>query len=77
MEGGSTRPRCLVKLENYNVFMVFSHTNFMSEEIESAQKNQKKIGSAEDNPDTSGPAENLREEAAEMVDEGEDSQEPA
>jgi hypothetical protein len=57
--------------------MVFSHTNFMSEEIESAQKNQKKIGSAEDNPDTSGPAENLREEAAEMVDEGEDSQEPA
>ena len=49
----------------------------MSEEIESAQKNQKKIGSAEDNPDTSGPAENLREEAAEMVDEGEDSLEPA
>ncbi|MGH9925591.1 MAG: hypothetical protein ACRD5B_09460 [Nitrososphaeraceae archaeon] len=57
--------------------MVFSHTNFISEEIESAQKNQKKIGSAEDNPDTSGPAENLREEAVEMVDEGEDSQEPA
>ncbi|MGI0042929.1 MAG: hypothetical protein ACRD47_04390 [Nitrososphaeraceae archaeon] len=49
----------------------------MSEDIESAQKNQKEIGSAEDNPDTSGPAENLREEAAEMVDEGEDSQEPA
>lgn len=49
----------------------------MSEDIESAQKNQKKIGSAEDNPDTSGPAENLREEAAEMVDEDEDSWEPA
>ena len=49
----------------------------MSKDIESAQKNQKKIGSAEDNPDTSGPAENLREEAAEMVDESEDSLEPA
>lgn len=49
----------------------------MSEDIESAQKNQKKIGSVEDNPDTSGPAENLREEAAEMVDEDEDSREPA
>lgn len=49
----------------------------MSEDIESAQKNQKKVGSAEDNPETSGPAENLREEAAEMVDEEKDSQEPA
>jgi hypothetical protein len=49
----------------------------MSEDIESAQKNQKKIGKAQDNPETSGPAENLREEAAEMVDEDEDSREPA
>jgi hypothetical protein len=32
---------------------------------------------AENNPETSGPAENLREEAAEMVDEEEDSSEPA
>jgi hypothetical protein len=30
----------------------------MSEDIESAQKNQKKIGAAEENPETSGPAEN-------------------
>jgi hypothetical protein len=45
--------------------------------LESAQKNQKKIGQAESNPETSGPAENLREEAAEMTDEGEDSKEPA
>lgn len=44
---------------------------------ESAQKNQKKIESAQNNPETSGPAENLREEAAEMVDEDEDSREPA
>jgi hypothetical protein len=48
-----------------------------SEDIESAQKNQKKIGAAEDEPETTGPAENLREEAAEMVDEDEESKEPA
>ena len=40
-----------------------------SEEIETAQKNQKKIGAAENDPETIGPAENLREEAANMVDE--------
>ena len=45
--------------------------------LESAQKNQKKIGQAESNPETSGPTENLREEAAEMTDEGQDSKEPA
>lgn len=50
----------------------------MSEEnIESAQKNQRKIGAAEENPETSGPAENLREEAAEMTDKDQDSEEPA
>ena len=38
------------------------------ENIESAQKNQKKIEQTEENPETSGPAENLREEAAEMTD---------
>ena len=47
-----------------------------SEDIETAQKNQKKIGAAENGPVTSGPAENLREEAADMVDK-EDSSEPA
>ena len=48
----------------------------MSEDIESAQKNQKKIGAAEDDPETSGPAENLREEAAEMTDKEQDEKEP-
>jgi hypothetical protein len=48
-----------------------------SEDIEKAQKNQRKIGKAEDDPETTGPAENLREEAAEMVDKDEDSREPA
>ena len=49
----------------------------MSKDIESAQKNQKKIGADEDDPETSGPAENLREEAAEMTDKGQDEKEPA
>ena len=48
-----------------------------SDDIESAQKNQKKIGAAENDPETTGPAENLREEAADMVDEDEESKEPA
>ncbi|HSL12686.1 MAG TPA: hypothetical protein VK882_00350 [Nitrososphaeraceae archaeon] len=47
-----------------------------SEELESAQKNQKKVGQAELDPSTTGPAENLREEAAQNTDEG-DSREPA
>jgi hypothetical protein len=47
-----------------------------SEELEAAQKNQKKVGSAESDPSTTGPADNLREEAAENTGEDE-SQEPA
>jgi hypothetical protein len=50
-----------------------SETKDESNDIESAQKNQKKIGAAENDPETTGPAENLREEAAEMVDEDESS----
>ena len=53
--------------------------NFVTDdtELESVQKEQKKIGKAESNRETSGPAENLREEAAEMTDESQDSKEPA
>ena len=47
-----------------------------SEELEAAQKHQKKVGSAESDPSTTGPADNLREEAAENTGEDE-SQEPA
>ena len=47
-----------------------------SDELESAQKNQKKVGAAESDPSTTGPAETLREEAAENTGEN-DSQEPA
>ena len=47
-----------------------------SKELDEAQKNQKKTGAAENDPETTGPAENLREEAAEMVDEDKDEEEP-
>lgn len=57
--------------------MLMSDRNEDNESIEAAQKNQKKIGAAEDDPETTGPAENLREEAADMVDKDEDSNEPA
>ena len=46
------------------------------DDLESAQKDQKKVGKASSDPETAGPTENLREEAAEMT-EDEDSEEPA
>ena len=52
-------------------------SNKDNKNLESDQQNQKKIGQTESNPETSGPAENLHEEAAEMTDEGQDSKEPA
>jgi hypothetical protein len=45
-------------------------------DLEDAQKDQKKPGAAENNPQTTGPAEKLREEAAENVDESEEAAEP-
>ena len=47
-----------------------------SENLESAQKNQKKVGAAESDPSTTGPAETLREEAAQNTNEN-NSKEPA
>ena len=50
---------------------------YMSEkELDDAQRNQRKIGPASDDPHTTGPAENVREEAAEMVDENNQSEDP-
>ncbi|MDP9489469.1 MAG: hypothetical protein M3P28_04625 [Thermoproteota archaeon] len=49
-----------------------SETKDDSSGLEEAQKNQKKAGAAENDPETTGPAENLREEAAEAVDEDSD-----
>ena len=49
----------------------------MSEkDLDEAQKNQRKIGAADNDPHTTGPAENLRDEAAEMVDKNERSNDP-
>ena len=47
-----------------------------NENLDKAQKNQRNIGAAKDDPHTIGPAENLREEAAEMVDADESSNDP-
>ena len=48
-----------------------------AEELEKAQKNQKQVGAAETDPSTTEPADKLREEAAENVDEDEEGSEPA
>jgi hypothetical protein len=46
--------------------------------LEHAQRKQDNVGDAASNPKTTGPAENLREKAAEMNDTDEDkSKEPA
>ena len=46
--------------------------------LENAQRRQDEHGAAESNPKTTGPAENLREKAAEMNDSDEDKhKEPA
>ena len=54
-----------------------SETKDDSKDLDEAQKNQKKAGAAQNDPETTGPAENLREEAAEMVDEDKNEEEPA
>jgi hypothetical protein len=53
-----------------------SEDDSQERELEETQKNQKKIGAAESNPKIMGPAEKLREDAAETVDEGEEAAEP-
>ena len=47
-----------------------------NENLEEAKSDQKRVGAAESNPKTTGPADNLREDAAEAVDEEEDSADP-
>ena len=49
-----------------------------TENLDKAQRNQKRVEAAESDPETTGPADNVREEAAEAVDEEEgSSSEPA
>jgi len=45
--------------------------------LDNAQQDQDNVGAAGSNPDTSGPAENLREAAAKAEDKSESSKEPA
>ena len=49
----------------------------MSEkDLDEAQKNQRKIGAAGDDPHTSAPTESLRDKAVQMVEEDERSSDP-
>ena len=52
-------------------------SNENNENLEESQENQKKIGSAEKDPQTTGPSENLREEALEETDTENTDKEPA
>ena len=47
------------------------------EELDEAQNDQDEVGEAGSDPETGGPAENLREKAAKATDKGQDSEEPA
>jgi hypothetical protein len=48
-----------------------------NEELDEVQEDQDEVGEAGSDPETSGPAENLREKAAKTTDKGQDSEEPA
>jgi hypothetical protein len=45
--------------------------------LDQSQNNQNVVGDASDNPQTTGPTENLREEAAKTTDKSSDEKEPA
>ena len=51
--------------------------NKKNKDLEQSQDNQTKVGDAENNPETEGPSENLREEAFEATDNESDEKEPA
>lgn len=51
--------------------------NDNTQDLESAQVQQNKIGEAASDPKTTGPSDNVREKAAETTDESDDSKEPA
>ncbi len=46
-------------------------------ELDEAQNDQDEVGEAGSDPETSGPAESLREKAAKTTDKSQDSEEPA
>ncbi len=55
----------------------FDKNKNQEKKLDDAQQDQEKVGAAASNPDTSGPAENLRNAAAKAEDKSEDSREPA
>jgi hypothetical protein len=48
-----------------------------NEELDEAQDDQDEVGEAGSDPETSGPAENLRDKAAKTTDKSQESEEPA
>ena len=67
----------------YPSYLLLNSISLMSNDseernLEQAQRKQNNVGEAASDPETTGPAENLREKAAEMNDSKEDkSEEPA
>ena len=55
----------------------FRKNNDEKRNLDAAQRDQDKTGAAGSNPQTSGPAENLRHKAAKAEDKSEGSREPA
>ncbi len=55
----------------------YEDKNNKNKDLEKSQNNQKVVGDASENPETSGPAENLREEAAKATDNSNNEKEPA
>jgi hypothetical protein len=51
--------------------------NKNEKKLDNAQHDQDNVGAAASNPDTAGPAENLRDKAAKAEDKSQDSREPA
>ena len=52
-------------------------SNSEEKELDEAQDDQDEVGEAGSDPETSGPAENLREKAAKTSDKNQESEEPA
>ena len=62
---------CVIRL------LIIMSENKNEKKLDDAQHDQDNVGAAASNPDTTGPAENLREKAAKAEDKSQDSREPA
>jgi hypothetical protein len=51
--------------------------NKKEKQLENAQNDQDEVGAAAEKPETSGPAENVREKAAKTEEKSQDAREPA